>query len=100
MLQVPSHDLTVFKLKWGNLTLKIYGKGERVLRIEVVLHDARELRCGKLLEKLPVLLERMRAMLVRFLDTVQAAHASFLDEGAFERRGRTEHARGAAIGGY
>jgi hypothetical protein len=85
VLQAPSYDLTVFKLQWGNLTLKIYDKGERVLRIEVVVHNARELRCGKVLEKLPVLLERMRGMLVRFLDTLQAAHASFLDEGAFER---------------
>lgn len=85
VLQMPSYDLTVFKLQWGNLTLKIYDKGQRVLRIEVVVHNARELRCGKVLEKLPVLLERMRAMLVRFLNTVQAAHASFLDQGAFER---------------
>ncbi|MDO8706708.1 MAG: hypothetical protein Q7J84_17360 [Sulfuricaulis sp.] len=85
VLATPSYDLTVFKLKWGNLTLKIYDKGERVLRIEVVVHNARELRCGKVLERLPVLLERMRAMLVRFLDTVQAAHVSFLDQGAFER---------------
>jgi hypothetical protein len=26
----------VFKIKWGNLALKIYDKGGRVLRIEVV----------------------------------------------------------------
>jgi hypothetical protein len=31
-----NYDLTVFKVKWGNLTLKIYDKGGRVLRIEVV----------------------------------------------------------------
>lgn len=37
------------------------------------VHNARELRCGKVLEKLSVLPERMRAMLVRFLDTVQVA---------------------------
>jgi hypothetical protein len=80
-----SYDLTVFKVKWGNLILKIYDKGERVLRIEVMVQNARDLRCGKVLEKLPVLLERMSGMLVRFLDTVQAAHVSFLDQGAFER---------------
>jgi len=84
-VQAPSYDLTVFKVQWGNLTLKIYDKGGRVLRIEVVVHNAKDLRCGKVLEKLPVLLERMSAMLVRFLDTVQAAHVSFLDEGAFQR---------------
>jgi hypothetical protein len=83
-VQAASYDLTVFKIKWGNLTLKIYDKGGRVLRIEVVVHNAKELRSGKMLEKLPALLERMRDMLVRFLGTVQAAHISFLDEGAFE----------------
>jgi hypothetical protein len=84
-VQAPSYDLTVFKVKWGNVTLKIYDKGGRVLRIEVVVHNAKDLRCGKVLEKLPLLLDRMSAMLARFLDTVQAAHISFLDEGAFER---------------
>jgi hypothetical protein len=29
----PTYDLTIFKLHCGNLTLKIYTKGERVLRI-------------------------------------------------------------------
>jgi hypothetical protein len=69
-----SYDLTVFKIKWGNLTLKIYDKGGRVLRMEVVVYNAKELRSGKMLEKLPALLERMRDMLVRFLGTIQAAH--------------------------
>ena len=83
-VQAKSYDLTVFKIKWGNLTLKIYDKGGRVLRIEVVVHNAKELRCGKMLDKLPTLLARMQDMLVRFLDTVQAAHISFLDVGTFE----------------
>ena len=84
-VQAHGYDLTVFKLRWGNLTLKIYDKGGRVLRIEVVVHNAKELRCGKVLQKLPLLLERMSGMLVRFLNTVQVAHVSFLDQGAFER---------------
>jgi hypothetical protein len=75
----------VFKVKWKNLTLKIYDKGGRVLRIEVVVHNVKDLRSGKVLDKLPELLKRMREMLVRFLGTVQAAHVAFLDEGAFER---------------
>src|SRR5207244_11757877 len=45
----------------------------------------KEWRDGKLRDKLPALLERMREMLVRFFATVQAAHVRFLDEGAFER---------------
>ena len=58
-MQAHSYDLTVFKIKWGNLTLKIYDKGGRVLRIEVVVHNAKELRSGKILDRLPALLERM-----------------------------------------
>src|SRR6516162_4866361 len=80
-----NYDLTVFKVKWGDLTLKIYDKGGCVLRIEVVAHNVKDLRSGKVLDKLPDLLKRMREMLVRFLGTVQAAHVAFLDEGAFER---------------
>ena len=83
-VQAQSYDLTVFKIKWGNLTLKIYDKGGRVLRIEVVVHNAKELRSGKMLDRLPALLARMRDMLVRFLGTIQAAHVSFLDVAAFE----------------
>lgn len=84
-VEAHGYDLTVFKVKWGNLTLKIYDKGARVLRIEVVVHNAKELRCGKMLEKFPVLLQRMSGMLVRFLSVVQAAHVSFLDEGAYDK---------------
>lgn len=50
-VQTSGYNLTVFKLKWGNLTLKIYDKGERVLRIEVVVHNAKDLRCGRILAK-------------------------------------------------
>ena len=32
-----AYDLTIFKLHCGRLTLKIYTKGERVLRIEIVV---------------------------------------------------------------
>lgn len=83
-VQAQSYDLTVFKIKWGNLTLKIYDKGGRVLRIEVVVHNAKELRSGRMLERLPALLQRMQDMLVRFLGTIQAAHVSFLDVASFE----------------
>jgi hypothetical protein len=84
-VEAQSYDLTVFRVKWRNLTLKIYDKGGRMLRIEVVAHNVKDLRSGKVLDKLPELLKRMREMLVRFLGTVQAAHVAFLDEGAFER---------------
>jgi hypothetical protein len=78
-------DVTVFKVRWGNLVLKIYDKGQRVLRVEVKALNTKALKTGKLLEKLPEILGRMQQMLVRFLAVVQAAHISFLDAGQWER---------------
>lgn len=72
------HNLTVFKLHFGRLTLKMYDKGERVLRIELIVNNTAELRCGKGIEKLPGILERSQQMVVEFLAVVQAAHLSFL----------------------
>jgi hypothetical protein len=42
-LERPAYNLTIFKLHCGKLTLKIYTKGERVLRIEAITHNSREL---------------------------------------------------------
>jgi hypothetical protein len=73
------YDLTVFKVHFGKLTLKMYDKGDRVLRVEIIVNNIEELRCGKGLEKLPGMLERLEAMVVAFLEVVQAAHLSFID---------------------
>ena len=73
------YDLTVFKVHFGKLTLKMYDKGDRVLRVEIIVNNIEELRCGKRLEKLPGMLERLEAMVVAFLEVVQAAHLSFVD---------------------
>ena len=85
VVQSPTYDLTVLKVRWGNLIVKIYDKSARVLRVEVIVQHAGELHCGKLLENWPKLLARMEGMLTRFLETVQVAHVCFLDEGAFDQ---------------
>jgi hypothetical protein len=82
--RTPDYDLTVFKVQWGALTLKLYDKGERVLRAEIVVHNTKALRCGKVLAKWPELLTRMQAMLVRFLAALQAAHVAFIAAPRFE----------------
>jgi hypothetical protein len=73
------YDLTVFKVHFGKLTLKMYDKGDRVLRVEIIVNNIAELRCGKGLEKLPGMLKRLEGMVVAFLGVVQAAHLSFVD---------------------
>jgi len=85
VLEHPAYDLTVFKLVFGKLVLKMYDKGGRLLRIEAVVNNVDELRCGKRLEKLPPMLEQLERMVVNFLAAVQAAHLSYLDSGALDR---------------
>jgi len=45
-VEKPMYDLTIFRLHCGKLTLKIYTKGEQVLRIEAMAHNVKELDCG------------------------------------------------------
>jgi hypothetical protein len=84
VLDGSAYDLTVFKVHFGRLTLKVYDKGARVLRIEVIVHSVKELRCGKRLEKLPIMLARLQRMLIEFLNVVHAAHRSSLDASALD----------------
>jgi hypothetical protein len=79
-----AYDLTVLKLHFGRLTLKIYDKGARVLRIEVIVHNVKTLRCGKRLEKLSIVLARLQRMVIDFLDVVYAAHRSTLEADALD----------------
>src|SRR5947208_5723149 len=93
------YDLTVFKVHFGKLTLKMYDKGDRVLRVEIIVNNIEELRCGKRLEKLPGMLQRLQEMVVAFLGIVQAAHLSFVDGQQFGCFGRAECAGHATDGG-
>ena len=47
----PGTNLTIFKVHFGLLTLKAYTKGEHVLRFEAIVHNTRQLRTGRALDK-------------------------------------------------
>src|ERR1700739_3954546 len=81
----PSYDLTVFKLHRGRLTLKIYTKGERVLRIEAVVHNTRELKCGRALDKFPEVVGRLKAILQRFADALSCIDQCFIADDMLEQ---------------
>ena len=53
MVETPTYDLTVFQVHYGQRTLKIYTQGERVLRIEVIVHHTKELHGGRSVEYFP-----------------------------------------------
>ena len=80
----PTYDLTIFKLHCGKLTLKIYTKGERVLRIEAVAHNTRELNCGRSLEKFPEVVFRLKAILERFADALSCIDQCFIADDLLE----------------
>src|SRR6202048_3324960 len=81
----PTYDLTIVKLHCGKLTLKIYTKGERVLRIEAVAHNTQELNCGRSLEKFPEVVLRLKSMLERFADALSCIDQCFIADDMLEQ---------------
>lgn len=84
VLERPVYDLTVFKVHFGNLTLKVYTKGERVLRIEAIAHDTRELRCGRRVDKFPDMVTILAEMLGRFLQALRCIDVTWVSDGILD----------------
>lgn len=74
----PVYDLTIFKLHCGRLTLKIYTKGERVLRIEAMAHNTRALGDRRALAEFPRILGDLKGVLERFLDALACIDRCFI----------------------
>jgi hypothetical protein len=81
----PEYDLTIFKLYCDGLTLKVYTKGERVLRIEAVVHNAKQLRCGRALENFPRILAVLKDILQRFMNALSCIDQCFIADDLLER---------------
>jgi hypothetical protein len=83
-VEKPTYNLTIFKVHFGKLTLKMYDKGDRVLRIEAVAHNTKDLRCGKVISNFENMVSSLKSMTIRFLNILQYAHLSFLDQGVLD----------------
>ena len=46
-VESPTYDLTVFKIPFSLLTVKVSTKGERVLRIETIMHNTKVWKCRR-----------------------------------------------------
>ena len=84
IVEKPAYDLTVFKVHFDRLTLKIYSKGERVLRIESITHNAGCLKCGRQLSKFPEIVTMLKEILQRFMSNLWCADVSFIDASALQ----------------
>jgi hypothetical protein len=83
-VETPEYGLTVFRVHAGTLTLKMYSKGERVLRCEVIVHNVRKLKQGNSLARWVVVVMHLKEVLDRFLEVVQCADSATLDDGTWE----------------
>jgi len=81
VIEKPRYDLTLFKIHFGNLTLKAYTKGEHVLRFEAIVHNTRALRCGRVLDNFPTIIARLAAMVDRFTTTLDCVDHTFIGDG-------------------
>jgi hypothetical protein len=84
VVETPTYDLTVFKVHYGKMTLKIYTKGARVLRIEVIVHNTKAYRWGRSLPCFGEIVSRLHAILERFLNAVGCMDACFVADGTLE----------------
>ena len=85
VIETPRFDLTLFKLHFGNLTLKAYTKGEHVLRFEAVVHNTRALRCGRVLDNFPTIIGKLAAMVDRFTTTLDCVDHTFIGGDLLDR---------------
>jgi len=98
-LEKPAYDLTIFKLHCGKLTLKIYSKGERVLRIEAVAHNTQELNCGRALAKFPEVVSRLKSVLERFADALSCIDQCFIADDMLEQLPAASQVGKTTVGG-
>ena len=85
MIETPRYDLTLFKVHFGNLTLKAYTKGEHVLRFEAIVHNTKALRCGRVLDRFPQIIDRLAGMVERFCTTLDCVDTTFVGDGLLDQ---------------
>ncbi|MFP3976006.1 MAG: hypothetical protein ACLFVK_07285 [Dehalococcoidia bacterium] len=95
----PDYNLTVLRVHFGKLTVRIYSKGERVLRIEVVAHNTRALGCGKVIERFPRIIESLKVIVERCLSVLRSVDVSFIDAGTMEAWPQPSQLGSSRIGG-
>jgi len=81
------------------LALKIYSKGERVLRIEAVAHNIREFHCGRSLDNFPEIVRRLRGMLERFMQALSCIDQCFIGDEMLERLPPASRVGNTMVGG-
>lgn len=78
VIERPQHDLTIFKIHFGQLTVKLYSKGVRVLRCEAIVHNTKALKGKRSLSAFPTIVAQLKQILIRFLNQLQTIDTPFM----------------------
>ena len=98
-LETPEYDLTILRIRFGRLTLKIHTKGERVPRIEAMAHNARDLGCRLGASYFPEAVGALRRMVDRFVEVLDCLDTTFIDAGLLDRLPRPGRLGAVRVGG-
>jgi hypothetical protein len=98
-IETPAYDLTKFKVHFGNLTLKGYTKGERVLRFEGIAHNTKDLRCGRTLDKFAPIVTRLKQMVEEFCTALDCVDVGFIPDGLLDALPAASQLGGTRTGG-
>lgn len=84
VIERPAHDLTIFKIHFGKLTVKLYSKGARVLRCEAIVHNTKALKCKRSLPAFPSIVSKLKQILLRFLNQLQTIDTPFIADDTLD----------------
>ena len=85
VIEKPQRNRTIVKVRFGLLTLKGYTKGERVLRFEAIVHNTKQLGCGRTLDKFDQITTRPTAMVDRFTSMLHCVDVGFLPDDILDQ---------------
>jgi hypothetical protein len=84
-IETPDYNLTIFKIHFGRLTVKLYDKGERTLRAEVVVHNTKDLKCKRGIDSFGEIVKKPETIMGSFLSNLDYAHLASIDDGSFDQ---------------
>ena len=84
VIERPQYDLTIFKLHFGHLTVKLYSKGARVLRCEAIVHNTKALQGKRSLSAFPHMVARLKQILERFLNHLHTIDTPFIADDTLD----------------
>jgi hypothetical protein len=85
VVERPTYHLTILKLHFDKLTVKLYTKGERVLRMEVTVHNTKALPYGRRLAQFPKITHHLKAIGERFLTVLHCVERAFISADTLDQ---------------